>query len=147
MILLDVNVLVYAHMADRPEHQGIADWLRRVAGGDQGFGLADLVLSGFLRIVTNPRVFEDPSPLPTAQAFVEELRARPNRVDVRPGKRHWALFTDLCAQVGAKGNLVADAYLAALAIESGSEWITTDRDFARFPGLRWRHPNAARIDQ
>lgn len=140
MLLLDVNVLVYAHMADRPEHRRIPDWLRDVADGDQAFGLADLVLSGFLRVVTNPRIFEDPSPLATALMFVEELRARPNRVDVRPGDRHWQIFAALCQQAGTKGNLVADAYLAALAIESGNEWVTTDRDFARFPGLRWRHP-------
>lgn len=140
MILPDVNVLVYAHRSERPEHGPIADWLSALADADEAFGLADLVLSGFLRIVTNPRIFEVPTPLPTALGFVRELRRRPNRVDVRPGARHWALFTSLCERVGAKGNLIADAYLAALAIESGSEWITTDRDFARFPGLRWRHP-------
>ena len=61
---------------------------------------------------------------------------------VAPGPRHWRLFTDLCRVAGAKGAIVADAYLAALAIESGSDWITTDRDYARFPGLRWRHPLA-----
>lgn len=140
MFLLDVNVLVYAHRSDRPEHPATASWLREVVEGDEAFGLTDLVLSGFLRIVTHPRIFEVPSPLATALEFVRELRERPNRVDVRPGARHWNLFVSLCEQVGAKGNLVADAYLAALAIESGSEWVTTDRDFARFPGLRWRHP-------
>ncbi len=76
--------------------------------------------------------------------FVHELRGRPNRVEVRPGRRHWELFVALCQQVGAKGNLIADAYLAALALESGSEWVTTDRDYARFPGLRWRHPLAGK---
>jgi toxin-antitoxin system PIN domain toxin len=78
--------------------------------------------------------------LSAALAFVEEVRDQPNCVIVRPGPRHWELFTDLCRRVNARGNLVPDAYLAALAIESGSEWITTDRDYARFPGLRWRHP-------
>lgn len=57
-----------------------------------------------------------------------------------PGERHWEIFTRLCRSARARGNLVPDAYLAALAIESGTEWITTDRDYARFPGLRWRHP-------
>lgn len=140
MFLVDVNVLVYAHRPDRPEHPAIASWLRDVAEGDEAFGVADLVFSGFLRIVTNPRIFEVPTPLATALEFARELRGRPNHVEVRPGTRHWDLFVSLCEQAGAKGNLVADAYLAALAIESGSEWITTDRDFARFPGLRWRHP-------
>jgi predicted nucleic acid-binding protein len=75
-----------------------------------------------------------------ALQFVLALRERPNRVAVTPGPRHWELFSGLCRTAGARGNLVPDAYFAALAIESGSEWITTDRDFSRFPGLRWRHP-------
>jgi toxin-antitoxin system PIN domain toxin len=140
MILPDVNVLVYAHRGDAPDHARYAEWLEEVARGDAAFGMADLVLSGFLRVVTHPRVFAPPSPLEDALAFVEGLRGRPACVSVAPGPRHWQLFASLCRRVGAKGNLVPDAYLAALAIESGSEWITTDRGFARFPGLRWRHP-------
>ena len=92
--------------------------------------------------MTHPRAFKQPSPLEAALAFVAEVRDRPNCVAVAPGERHWEIFTRLVREVGAKGNLIADAYLAALAIESGSEWITTDRDYARFPGLRWRHPLA-----
>jgi len=80
--------------------------------------------------------------LPTAKAleFANVLRSQPNVVVVSPGERHWEIFADLCVRAGAKANLIPDAYHAALAIESGSEWITTDRGFARFPGLRWRHP-------
>jgi uncharacterized protein len=78
--------------------------------------------------------------LPAALTFAAELREQPNCVIISPGPRHWDIFVDLCQKVNARGNLVPDAYLAALAIESGSEWITTDRDYARFPGLRWRHP-------
>jgi toxin-antitoxin system PIN domain toxin len=140
MLLPDVNVLVYAHRGDAPDHARYAGWLDGVARGDAAFGLADLVLSGFLRVVTHPRVFDPPTPLADAMAFVEGLRARPNCVPIAPGPRHWDLFVSLCRRVGAKGNLVPDTYLAALAIESGSEWITTDRGFARFPGLRSRHP-------
>ena len=81
-----------------------------------------------------------PSLLDEAIAFVEEVRGQPNCVVIRPGPRHWSLFTRLCRQATVKGNLVPDAYLAAMAIESGSEWISTDRDFSRFPGLKWRHP-------
>lgn len=80
--------------------------------------------------------------LDDAVAFVAGLRARPTHVPVAPGPRHWDLFVSLCNRAGARGNLIPDAYFAALAIESGSEWITTDRGFARFPGLRWRHPLA-----
>ncbi|MEN6506639.1 MAG: PIN domain-containing protein [Planctomycetaceae bacterium] len=65
---------------------------------------------------------------------------RANAVSVAPGSRHWQIFTDLCRQTEARGNIIADAYLAALAIESGCEWISTDRDYARFPDLKWRHP-------
>jgi predicted nucleic acid-binding protein len=75
-----------------------------------------------------------------ALTFVEHLRGQPTCVVVAPGPRHWQIFTSLCQTRGVRGNLVPDAYFAAMAIESGSEWITTDRDFARFPGLRWRHP-------
>jgi uncharacterized protein len=140
MRLVDVNVLVYAHRLDAPRHQDYADWLRDLLAGLEPYGVSDLVLSGFLRVVTSPKVFKQPTPMETALGFTELLRAQPNGVPVEPGQRHWDIFTGLCRTTGVKGNLVPDAYLAALAIESGSEWITTDRDFSRFPGLRWRHP-------
>jgi toxin-antitoxin system PIN domain toxin len=140
MRLVDVNVLVYAHRLDSARHQEYADWTRNLLADQEPYGVADIVLSGFLRVVTHPKVFRQPTPLETALAFVEVLRTQPNCVPVAPGQRHWAIFTDLCLAAGVKGNLVPDAYLAALAIESGSEWITTDRDYSRFPGLRWRHP-------
>jgi toxin-antitoxin system PIN domain toxin len=98
------------------------------------------VLSGFIRVVTHPRVFEAPSSIRTALTFVDAIRYAQHAVLIEPGPRHFDLFARLCVEGAARGNLVADAYLAALAIESGCEWITTDRDFARFPGLRWRHP-------
>jgi toxin-antitoxin system PIN domain toxin len=140
MLLLDVNVLVSAHREDAPDHARYRAWLEGIANGDAAFGLSDLVLSGFVRVVTHPRVFSAPSPLADALAFSEALRERPNCVPIAPGDRHWSLFTALCRRAGTRGNAVPDAYLASLAIESGSEWITTDRGFARFPGLRWRHP-------
>ena len=140
MILLDVNVLVYAHRRDSPDHARYKGWLEATIGGDSAFGMAELVLSGFLRIVTHPKVFRDPTPSDLALAFADDLRARVNCVVVAPGPRHWEIFARLVRESGAKGNLVPDAYLAALALESGSDWITADRDYARFPGLRWRHP-------
>lgn len=140
MELLDVNVLVYAHREDAPNHGQFRRWLEQTLRSDSPFGLADQVLAGFLRIVTHPRVFDPPSPMETALAFVEGLTGQPNAVRLAPSARHWELFTRLCRDASVKGNLVPDAYLAALAIESGAELVTTDRDFARFPGLRWRHP-------
>ncbi len=140
MILTDVNVLVYAHRTDAPGHPAYRQWLEDLVNGDQAYGFSDLVLSGFLRVVTHPRVFASPSDLSSALEVAQAIRDQPNAVPIAPGARHWGIFESLCRAAGAKGNLIPDAYLAALAIESGSEWITTDRDYSRFPGLKWRHP-------
>lgn len=140
VILPDVNVLVHAFRADAPRHAEYQEWLRASFSAREPVGLSELVLSGVVRVLTHPRVFAPPTPLDNALTFTEALRAQTNSVLVHPGPRHWEIFTNLCRAGGAKGNLVPDAYLAALAIEHGCEWITSDRDFARFPGLRWRHP-------
>ncbi len=141
MRLCDVNVLVYAHRADAsPEHEAYATWLRAMATEPTSFGLSEAVLSGFVRVVTNPRIFRKPTPLTRALQFCENLRRRPQAHVLRPGARNWEIFQSLCQQSQAKGKLVADAWHAALAIECGCEWITTDSDFARFPGLSWSHP-------
>lgn len=140
MVLVDVNILVYAYREEMPGHRAYLDWLRNRMESEQPYGLSDLVLSGFLRLVTHPKIFDPPSPLKSALQFANELRDQPNCAIVTPGPRHWEIFSRLCEAAGAAGNLIADAYLAALAIESGCELITADSDFARFPGLRWRHP-------
>ena len=140
MILLDVNILVHAFHGGSPEHQAYRDWLEAVVADDAAFGVSELVLSGFVRVATHPRVFDPPAPLADALAFASALRSQPNAIIVRPGDRHWEIFERLATAARARGNLIPDAYLAALAIEHGAEWITADRDFSRFPGLRWRHP-------
>jgi toxin-antitoxin system PIN domain toxin len=142
MVLPDVNVLVYAFRPDMQQHESHRAFVQELVEGDEAFGLSSLVLSGFLRIVTHPRIFATPDPIEDALAFTEPLRASELSVWIEPGPRHWEIFERLCREGNARGNLVADAYLAALAIESGCEWLTTDRDYARFPGLRWRHPLA-----
>ncbi len=142
VILPDVNVLVYAYREDAPRHERYRHWLESVLAGQEAYGLADLVLAGFLRVVTHPRVFSPPSPTANALEFAEVLRSQRNCVPIAPGQRHWDIFTGLCRAAAVRGNLIPDAYLAALAIESGSEWMTTDRDYSRFPGLRWRDPGA-----
>ena len=144
MISPDVNVLLYAHREDLDGHNDYASWLGEVARSPEPFALSELVLSGFLRIATSRRVFVDPTPLRLALDFVEALRSLPHCRSVRPGDRHWAIFTTLCTAARARGKLVADAYHAALAIEHGLEWISADGDFGRFEGLRWRHPLRAR---
>lgn len=133
-------MLVYAHRADTAHHAACRRWLEAAVNGDEAYALSELVLSGFVRVVTHPKVFTKPSTAADALAFAGQLHGQPNCVLVAPGPRHWEIFSRLCVESGAKGNLVPDAYLAALAIESGCEWITTDRDFSRFGGLRWRHP-------
>ena len=140
MILPDVNIFVYAHSTKAVDHEKYKQWLESVVQGNEAYGICDLALSGFLRIVTNPRIYTPPSAIGDAIAFAEQVRNQPHCVVITPGPRHWDIFTDLCRSAGARGNLIPDAYLAALAIESGSEWITTDGDYARFPGLRWRRP-------
>lgn len=107
---------------------------------DEPLGLGDLVLSGFLRVVTHPRVFKTPTPLDVAVEFVAALRSTPNVVRMLPGDRHFNIFLRLCRDIGARGNDVPDLYLAALAIETGSTLWSADRTFARVPDLHWRHP-------
>ena len=140
MILPDVNVLVYAHREDAGDHTLYRRWLEGIIQSGQPYGMSDHVLSGFLRVVTHPRVFTPPSPIRYALDFVRQIREQPNCRVIAPGSRHWQIFTGLCQSLSASGNLVPDAWFAALAIESACEWITTDRSFERFPGLRWRHP-------
>ena len=140
MVLFDVNILVHSTNGQSPEHQTCFDWLESTINSAANFAAADLVLSGFVRIATNRKIFPQPLSTDDALGVVERIRNRPNCVLVQPGPQHWNVFAELCRKVGARGNLVPDVYLAALAIESGSEWITTDRDYSRFPGLRWRHP-------
>lgn len=141
MLIPDVNVLVHAHRADSAEHEINRDWLERHASADEPTGIPDLVLSGFIRIVTHPRVFARPSPLEDALLVTEQLRGMPSFVALAPGPRHWGIFTRLCADARAAGNLVPDAYLGAIALEAGAEIVTADSDFAKLPGVRWRRPD------
>jgi len=140
VILADVNVLVYAHREDAPDHSRYFKWLVDALAGSEPFGVNDHILSGVLRVVTHPRVFASPTPLDAALHFVNEVRDAPAAVTVQPGIRFWSTFEELCRSSGARGNLIPDAYFAALAIESGSRWFSSDRDYARFRGLDWSHP-------
>lgn len=141
MILCDVNVLIYAFRKDASNHAAYARWLEEdVLNAEGAYAFSELVLAAVLNICTNHRVFENPSRLEVALQFCRQIREQPNAVAVSPGSRHWEIFCRLAEGAGAKGSHITDAYFAALAIESGCEWITTDRDYARFKGLRWRHP-------
>ena len=140
MRLLDVNILVQAHREDAGHHEAITGWLTVALGEAPGLAVSELVLSGVVRVVTHPRVFREPTPAGRAIEFVEDFRARRRVRVLAPGPDHWEIFVRLCRDGQARGNLVADAYHAALAIEHGCEWVTLDRGFARFPGLRWSSP-------
>lgn len=141
MLMPDVSVLVYAHRRDSTsDHPEYARWLTDLATGPEPFALSVLVLAGLVRIVTNPRIFRDPSTLEQALEFVEQLTGRPQARLVGPGPEHLSLFTQLCRESRATGKLVADAQHAAVAMAHGCTWVSTDADFDRFPGLRWQHP-------
>ena len=143
MILPDVNVLIYAFRADTAHHALCRSWLLDVVAGDARFGMSPLALSAVVRIATNPRAFVTPSAVEEAFGFCEDLLGQPHCEIVEPGDRHWDIFHRLCAQTETHGPRVTDAWFAAMAIESGCDWITFDRDFARFPGLKWRRPTQA----
>jgi hypothetical protein len=140
VILPDVNVLVQAFRADAADHQLCRRWLLEVVNGRSRFGMAHQVLSSVIRITTHPKIFIQPSGLEEVLRFCRILLELPHCVTVQPGARHWEIFSHLCLAADARGNLAADAWFAALAIEWGCDWITLDRDYARFPGLRWRLP-------
>lgn len=98
------------------------------------------MLSGFARVVTNRRIFTEPSTPEQAWAFIDDLLAAPAVLRLQPGERHWAAFRGLCADIEARGNDVPDAYLAAYAVANGAQWVSADRGFARFRRLRWARP-------
>jgi uncharacterized protein len=140
MILPDVNVLIYAFRQDVPQHAVCRPWLAEIVLGDARFGLSPAVLSAVVRVSTNPRAFRTPSTIEEAFRFCENLLGQPHCQIVEPGERHWDTFKRLCIETDTRGSRVTDAWFAALAIESGCEWITLDRDYARFPGLKWQVP-------
>lgn len=142
MILPDVNVLVLAHRSEQRDHAAVRDWWVEEVNSERPFALADAVVAGFLRIVTNPRIFDVPTERETAVAFVDGLVAQPTCVPVAAGPDHWRIFRRVVDEADARGNLVPDAHLAALAIEQGATVATRDRGFARFPGVRWLDPLA-----
>lgn len=140
MRCVDVNVLVYAEDVGAVEHHRYRAWLEAARTGTEPLGVVDLVLSAYVRIATNPRVYANPTPVTQALDFAASLRDSPAAITVAPGPRHWAIFDELCRSVEARGNVVPDAYLAAIAIEHNAVWVSADRGFSRFPHLRWQHP-------
>ncbi len=140
MLMPDVNVLIYAHREESREHGRYLQWVTDLANGAEPFALSEPVMQGFLRVVTNPRIFEPASTVLQGLAFLDALTGLPHCHVVRAGASHWEIFRELCETGGLRGKVLADAAHAALAIETGCEWVSADTDFARFaPRLRWRH--------
>lgn len=143
MILPDVNVLIYAFRPDAQHHAICKPWLDRVVLNDAAFGLSPLTLSAVARVATDHRIYSPPSPIENVLGFCDDLRHQPHCHLIEPGEHHWDIFKRLCLTTDIRGPRITDAWYAALAIEWDCEWITFDRDYARFPGLRWRTPTAA----
>lgn len=140
MILADVNLFVYAYRDDVPEFPAASAWLTEHMNDSVPLAIADIVISGFIRVVTNRRAFAQPTPLEAALSIVHEIRSHRRTLHIEPDARQWGIFVDLCRSSGATGKLVPDAYIASLAIANGCELATNDRDFRRFRGLRTFNP-------
>ena len=132
----DVNVLVNAFRQDADYHDRCRTWLSEAVSGRDQVGISELVLSGVLRILTHPRIFNPPTPTEAANAFVDALLAQPTSIMLRPGNGHWRIFRGMLSAMHLRGNRIPDAYHAALALEHGCEWVTLDRGFSAFRGLR-----------
>jgi len=142
VILVDTNVLVYAIDRDSPNHQYAREWLERAFSGGEVVGLPWLVLLGFLRIVTHPRILSRPLAAAAAVDYVGEWLQLPSVRVVESTEAHWGVLSSLIRDLGTAGNLTNDAHLAALAIEHGAKVCSTDRDFLRFPGVELINPLA-----
>lgn len=142
MILVDVNLLIYATSKRAPQHRSALAWFEAQLGGSSRVGLPWACLLGYLRITTNRRAFADALPIETAWGQIEEWLSCASVWIPQPTERHAEVLGLLCRQPGVHGDLVSDAHLAALAIEHGLTLCSTDGDFARFRKLKWENPLA-----
>jgi toxin-antitoxin system PIN domain toxin len=140
VFLLDANVVLAAHRGDHPHHASVRGWFDQMLAGDERFAVPMLVWASFLRLATNRRIFEVPTPRPDAFEFIDATRAQPLHLPIAPGPRHLTLLRSLCDEADALGDLVPDAVIAAVAAENNCEIVTLDRDFARFESVRHRRP-------
>ena len=140
MIVPDLNLLVYAYNSEAPFHAEARQWWEDLLNGSETVAIPWAVSSGFVRIMTHPRVLETPMRPETATDLVRSWFDVPVVSAVSPGRRHLELLRTLFVSLGVGGNLVTDAHLAAIAIELQAELHSNDTDFSRFPGLNWRNP-------
>ena len=140
MIVPDVNLLLYAVHESSPFHHRANQWLQAALDGDEPIGLPWLVVLGFLRITTNPRIYSTSMRSAYAVSVVNDWLSRSVVSAIEPGQEHWRILSELLAQTGTAGNLTTDAHLAALCIERGATLHSADTDFARFRSLNWVNP-------
>ena len=137
MLLPDGNILLAAFRSDHAHHRLARDFVEAALAGTVVVGVSDVALAAVIRLATNPRVFVRPDRTAAVLEYLDVLLEPPGQL-LRAGSRHWSRFAELCRDLGLRGNLVPDAYLAALALEQGAQLLTFDRGFGRYPGLRWR---------
>lgn len=140
MILPDINLLVHAHNLGSPAHEKARAWWQQILDGAEGVALPWVVIQGFVRITTHPKIFPNPLPVADALQRVESWLSLPHVSIVHPPEHHFTTWARLLGQLGIAGNLTTDAHLAALAIDRGLVLHSSDADFARFPGLKWVNP-------
>ncbi len=137
VLLPDVNVLLAGYRADHAHHRLARRFLDEARTGTRPLALSDFALASVVRLATNPRVFVQPDPVEGVLEYVEALLEPPAHL-LQPGGTHWSRFAELCRHLQLRGNLVPDAYLAAVALEQRAALVTFDRGFGRYPGMRWR---------
>ncbi|MFA7344949.1 MAG: type II toxin-antitoxin system VapC family toxin [Terrimicrobiaceae bacterium] len=140
MILLDVNLLVYAHDGTSRHHAKARQWWENQLNGSRMIGLSWVAVLGFIRLLTNPRIYQNPFSPPEILAIIGTWLEQPHVKIIHPSEQHFKILTNLLERIGTAGNLTTDAHLAALAIERGLILQTADADFTRFPGLKWKNP-------
>lgn len=141
MLILDVNVCLDAFRPTASAEAGrVGEWLAPRLTGDEQIGVSEFVLAAMIRIATHPRIYTEPAPVAAALGFADALLEAPATTVVRPGGRHWQLFSGLARTYDLRGNHIPDAYLAALALEHKATFVTRDRTIGRFPGLRTLDP-------
>jgi toxin-antitoxin system PIN domain toxin len=141
VLVLDVNVVLAVQRGDTPHHETVRPWMESLMGSDDDFGVPSTVWASFLRLTTSRRVFDAPTPLSDAFAFIDAVIAQPRHLRVEPGPRHLALVRRLCEEAEAVGDLVPDAVIGAIALEHGAAVATLDRDFARFRSIGHVRPS------
>jgi uncharacterized protein len=140
VIVIDANLLLYAYSAPSSKQEKAQAWLEKTLSGGEPVGLPWQVISAFLRIASNPKLPQLRRPVEEVARIVDQWLQQPGVQVLVPGGGHWSIFRRMMLEGQASGDLISDAQIAALTVECGGVLHTTDRDFARFPGLRWKNP-------